>query len=445
MAANDDMLAGSQQVRGTRTPVAESSRRQHKVLFRSTQAMRIEPNVAVPGKVPQAAPRYAPNLREARFEDHDQIAELESRFGLAAKPYEEWVHLWQGNPLYRELKTDWPIGWVLEDKEGKIVGTMGNIPISYELDGRRILVASGHSWVADLPYRSASLLLLDNVIRQPHVDLYLNNTVGNSSIATVTALGCSRVPVGIWDEVAYWITNYREFFKSIVAMKDYSLAKPFAFPSWEGSWTRLKVIRARICKPLSYPLSAAAFLKDRLAKGSVRESDVEVKGCADFDDRFDSFWEESKRNNRHVLRAVRTREVLEWHFKYALLGDRLWIVTAVDGARLLAYAIFEKTSNPKSGVKQVRLVDYQSLEGSTSMLGPLLGWTLRKCRSEGVHMLEHTGGWLEKGEFIDTVAPYRRKLPIWSYFYRANNPELKELLKDRQVWAPSLFDSDATL
>ena len=396
-------------------------------------------------QVSRTKPKRAPKLREARLEDYEQIAALESRFGLTAKPYNEWVHLWQGNPVYRELKTDWPIGWVFEDQDGKIVGSVGNIPLLYELDGRRILVASSRSWVADVEYRSVSLLLLDNLIRQRQVDLFLSNTVGDKAVAAITAYGCSPIPVGIWDEVAYWITNYRGFFESIVAMKNYRLTRPFAFPSWEGSWTRLKALRARLSKPLSYPLSAAAFLKDRLAKTSVREGEVEVKLCTDFDDRFDSFWEEVKRNNRHVLLAVRTREVLEWHFKYALLGNRLWIVTAVDGPRLVAYAIFEKSVNPRSGFKQVNLVDYLSLEDGTSMLEPLLAWTLRRCRSEGVHVLEHTGRWMEKGEFIETAAPYRRKLGTWSYFYHTNNPELRVLLNSRQVWTPSLFDGDATL
>ena len=396
-------------------------------------------------QVSRTKPKRAPKLREARLEDYEQIAALESRFGLTAKPYNEWVHLWQGNPVYRELKTDWPIGWVFEDQDGKIVASVGNIPLLYELDGRRILVASSRSWVADVEYRSVSLLLLDNLIRQRQVDLFLSNTVGDKAVAAITAYGCSPISVGIWDEVAYWITNYRGFFQSIVAMKNYRLTRPFAFPSWEGSWTRLKALRARLSKPLSYPLSAAAFLKDRLAKTSVREGEVEVKLCTDFDDRFDSFWEEVKRNNRHVLLAVRTREVLEWHFKYALLGNRLWIVTAVDGPRLVAYAIFEKSVNPRSGFKQVNLVDYLSLEDGTSMLEPLLAWTLRRCRSEGVHVLEHTGRWMEKGEFIETAAPYRRKLGTWSYFYHTNNPELRVLLNSRQVWTPSLFDGDATL
>ena len=396
-------------------------------------------------QVSRTKPKRAPKLREARLEDYEQIAALESRFGLTAKPYNEWVHLWQGNPLYRELKTDWPMGWVFEDQDGKIVGSVGNIPLLYELDGRRILVASSRSWVADVEYRSVSLLLLDNLVRQRQVDLFLSNTVGDKAVAAITAYGCSRIPVGIWDEVAYWITNYRGFFESIVAMKNYRLTRPFAFPSWEGSWTRLKALRARLSKPLSYPLSAAAFLKDRLAKTSVREGEVEVKLCTDFDDRFDSFWEDVKRNNRHLLLAVRRREVLEWHFKHALLGNRLWIVTAVDGHRLVAYAIFDKSVHPRYGFKQVKLVDYQSLEDGASMLEPLLSWTLRRCRSEGVHMLEHTGRWMEKGQFIETAAPYRRKLPTWTYFYHANNPELRGLLNSRQVWTPSLFDGDATL
>jgi len=401
----------------------------------------IGPDRIVSTKIVQKETRHGPKLRNARLEDYDQIASLESRFGLAVKPYPEWVHLWQGNPVYRNLKTDWPIGWVLEDEDGKIVGSMGNIPFLYELEGRRILVASGHNWVADLAYRSASLLLLHRLITQPYVDLYLNNTVSDNSVTAVTALGCSRVPAGIWDEVGYWITNYLGCFQSIVGLKN-----PFALPLRQGSWTHLKAMWARFTKPLRDPLSGTAFLKgSHLTETSMRKSDAEVKACPDFDERFDIFWEDLKRNNPHILLAVRTREVLGWHFRHALLGNRLWIVAVVDGPRLVAYAIFNKTLNPRSGVKQVKLVDYQSLDNSTSLLEPLLAWTLSRCRSEGVHMLEHTGRWLERGEFIDTAAPYRRKLSTWQYFYRANNPELRERLSDKQAWAPSLFDSDASL
>jgi len=51
----------------------------------------------------------------------------------------------------------------------------------------------------------------------------------------------------------------------------------------------------QLSKPLSYPLAAAAFLKDHLAKTSLRKGDVEVKACSNFDDRFDIFWEDLKK------------------------------------------------------------------------------------------------------------------------------------------------------
>ena len=76
---------------------------------------------------------------------------------------------------------------------------------------------------------------------------------------------------------------------------------------------------------------------------------------------------------------------------------------------------------------------------------PLLSWALSKCRDEGIHVLEHFGRWLEKGEALDGIAPYRRKLPTWIFVYRANAPGLAERLADRRVWAPSLFDGDASL
>lgn len=391
-----------------------------------------------PANVMQTQSSLGARVREAQFEDYEQIRSLESRFGLAVKSHDAWVHLWKGNPLYRELKPDWPIGWVLENGDGKIVGSMGNIPLWYEFDGRRVIVASGRHWVADPAYRSVAIVLLHNLISQRRIDLYLNTTVSDVSVPAVVALGCSRAPAGVWDEVAYWITNYSGCLKSVMVARN-----SFASPLWKGSWTHLKAIGTQL-SGLPIRLCSAAALKNRLRKKAVLKPDIEVVACAEFDDRFDRFWEELRGKNRQVLLAVRSRESLEWHFKQAAEENRLWITTIVDGSRLIAYAIFCKVSNLSTGIKQVKLVDYQSLDNRPTMLEPILAWTLEKCRSEGIHMLEHTGRWLEKGEFFD-AAPYRRKLPAWQYFYRVHNPTLGQQLGNKHTWAPSLFDGDATL
>jgi hypothetical protein len=137
--------------------------------------------------------------------------------------------------------------------------------------------------------------------------------------------------------------------------------------------------------------------------------------------------------------------MLEWHYKYALLNRRLWILTVDDGSRLVAYATFERKDKPQLGLKRMSLVDFQSLNGSTALLLPLLSRAAKKCRDEGIHVLESVGRWLEPGELLRKIAPYRRKLPAWSYFYRANDPTLAESLRERRAWSPFLFDGDASL
>ena len=373
---------------------------------------------------PRKKTARGPKLREASFKDYEQIALLESRYGLGtleSKSYDKWIHLWQGNPLYRELQPGWSIGWVLEDEGRRIVGSMANIPLPYEFEGKRILAATGRGWVVETEYRAASLVLLDRVINQRGVDLYVNNTVGDHSLAGVSFFNCARVPVGAWDECRFWITNHRSFMEGLLNMKNYPLARP-----------------------LSYPLSAAVSLKDRLTKKALRAGDVEVKACLAFDGRFDIFWEDLRGKNPHLLLAVRTREALEWHFKHALLDNRVWMVTVPDGPRLAGYAIFVRADHHTLGFKRVRLVDFQSLDGSAALLTPMLCWAARKCRDEGIHMLEILGRYLDEKDLVST-ASYRRKLSSWTYFYRANNPELAARLTDQRAWAPSWFDGDASL
>jgi hypothetical protein len=367
-------------------------------------------------------PRRGSTFRGASFEDYEQIGRLGVRYGLRAKSYEQWSHLWLGNPVYRDVHSHWSIGWVLEDEKRRIVGSISNIPLSYEFGGKRLLAASGHAWVVEPEYRSAGLLLLDYVINQRGVDLFVNTTNSAAGTSAVNALQCLRVPVGVWDESAFWITHCHGFAQSFLRFKNYPLAKP-----------------------LSYPLSAAVFLRDQLTKTGLRGGDFEVKACTAFDERFDDFWADLKRRNPHMLLAVRTREVLEWHYRNLLLSRRLWIATIVDGCRLVAYAVFDRRDKSHIGLKRVRLVDFQSLDSGPGLLLPLLSWAVKRCRAEGIHVLEYFGRWLEKGEVLDAIVPHRRKLPSWIFVYRANEPGLAESLRDGRVWAPTLFDGDASL
>ena len=112
---------------------------------------------------------------------------------------------------------------------------------------------------------------------------------------------------------------------------------------------------------------------------------------------------------------------------------------------MVAYAIFDRRDSAKYRLKRMRLVDYQSLDGSDEFLGALLSWALARCRSTGIHMLENVGRWLEDGEMVAISAPYRDALCAWSYFYRTENAHLTAGLQSRYAWSPTLFDGNASL
>ena len=364
-----------------------------------------------------------PRFREATFEDYPQIAALESRYGLLPKNYEEWKHLWTQNPLWCRFK-QWPIGWVCENEHDEIVGSIGNIPLQYEFDHRPVVVATSRGLVVDEGYRPYCFPLLASFFGQSNVDLFLNTTVNDKADKLQELFHASRVPAGTWNRSAFWITNYRGFTASLLASKG-----------------------VRGSRALSYPGSAGLFIRDTFSGKSLRiqHDGLETQFCAEFDDRFDRLWERIRNSASRRLLAVRTCEVLQWHFQQALTANRAWVVTVNGGPGLSGYGIFCREDNPATGLKRVRLVDFQCLDGHTYLLRPILFRGLERCQNECIHMLEVIGFSSHKQRIIEGIAPNYRELSSWRYFYKASKPYLAAGLADAKVWDPTCFDGDSSL
>jgi hypothetical protein len=378
---------------------------------------------------PTFAPESIPTLkigvrvRESSFEDYPRIAQLHVRNQLPIKPYEDWASLWSCNPVYKRIEGWRPVGWVLETDDGEIVGSVGNIPLGYCFQGRELRAAAPCSWVVDSPYRRYSMLLLDRFTRQEDVDLVVCTTVSANAEPAMKAFQWSRAPVGSWHKADFWITNYRGFVESALS-------------------TRSKAI----ARAVSYPLSVALFCRDLFKRGlRGSESTPEIELCMTFDSRFDEFWKELRRQNPNVLLAVRDVETLAWHFRDSLLRQGVRILAASKGARLVGYAVFDRQDSASYGLKRARLVDFQALDGSASVLSSALSWMLRESRAQGLHSLEIVGCWLQRPGLPQIAAPYRRTLPSSTYYYKAIDGDLCEALQDPAVWAPSSYDGDASL
>ena len=172
--------------------------------------------------------------------------------------------------------------------------------------------------------------------------------------------------------------------------------------------------------------------------------DLEVRREHIFDARFDDFWEKLA-SRRRMLLGVRSHEVLDWHFGPSLQRGDVWLLTIPDGSRLAAYGIFQRRDDPRSGLKRIRLVDFQILSDEAGCLTAILIEALRLARQGRIHVLEKVGRNVEGTRLLDYYAPYTRKLNAWPFFFHAPDPELHITLQEPDVWSPSSFDGDASL
>lgn len=367
-----------------------------------------------------------PKLREARFEDHAQVVALAEKYDLHIEDYPAWTHLWVNNPAYRELKGQVPIGWVLETAGGAVSGYLGNVPLNYEFEGKRLLAATTRAWVVDIPYRSFSPLLLGTYFQQADVDLFLSTTVNAQSAPAYRIFEGIPVPQGAWDRTIFWVTHYQGFVESYLRQKNQGMAKP-----------------------LSYPLAMGLFLGDRMKRNRLRGDGkiVNVLSCTSFDDRFEAFWAALRQKKSSLLLAVRSREALDWHFRFALQQNRAWIYIVEGNSGLSAYSVFLRHDYGQIGLTRVRLVDFQCLEQERTpdLLTAMLHAARDRCQNESIHMLELVGMDPILERRLQRASPHRRDLASWLYFYKAGNAALAEKLKDSAVWEPSLFDGDSSI
>lgn len=361
-------------------------------------------------------------IRQTRFDDYRGIGSLLSRQGLPIRAYADWAHLWTGNPIYNCIP-DWPIGWIVE-AENEIVGYLGNIPLKYDYAGRNLVGAASYGLAVDPNYRNYSLPLIGRFYRQSQAELLLNTTANSQAAPVYRMFRANQVPVGDWNRAVYWITNYRGFMDRVLSTKKVPMASVF-----------------------SIPVGGCMRLKDSIINRKATAPSNSCRVCTRdyFDERFDTFWNEAVKQSCGRLMATRSREILDWHFRCDISSGKAWLATVEDKHALIAYAVFCRQDSLGFGLTRVRLVDFQTLSGRTELLIPLIAWGLDRCRKQRVHMLEAIGFAHRKKEILEGLAPYRRELPSWLYFYKANSATLAQALFDPQVWDPSCFDGDSSL
>jgi hypothetical protein len=171
-----------------------------------------------------------------------------------------------------------------------------------------------------------------------------------------------------------------------------------------------------------------------------------VREVESFDSRFDAFWNELRQGSPKLL-SWRDAETLNWHFKYALAAKRARILTLEARGKTIAYAVLYRQDKSDLALKRYRLADFQCLENSEMKhaAAAFLGYTLKLCRKEGVHLVEAIGFAPEKRAVFENFAPLKRKMEAWPFYFKSREAEIETALAAATAWDPSGYDGDGSL
>jgi len=346
--------------------------------------------------------------------DLEAVNAVGTRNGFPRFDPEERRRWLRAHPFRKECE-DIPFGWVLEDDARGIIGTFTNVPMIYELDGKRLRAALASSWAVDGSYRSASLLLAFAYLNQKSVDLCLNGDANPAASRVMDALKVFRVPVEDGDAALYWIVRARAFAAFALRRKRIPGASALAFP-------------------------VAPFLRIFEAfQGKRRGPGSDVRRLDGFGDAFDALWNEVRKSPGR-LRAVRTSAVLDWRYGRAVKKGIAILLGLFEENRLRGYAVLMPNAGGRLDLKTYILADIQMIGDPQTGVSDLLRAAIREAREDGREALRWQGGGGEARAAARSLRPWSHHLPAWPAFYKSVNPGLAPDLSRPECWDLSPFD-----
>jgi hypothetical protein len=354
-------------------------------------------------------------VRTASLDDLDAVRAVSVRNGLSGFDCEERRRWWLSHPFQKEFDGV-PIGWVLENSDGKIVGTFSNVHMMYEIDGQRFKCGIAGSWGVDAEYRSASLLLAASFFSQKGVDICFNGSASSVSSRLMPVMRAKKFEAADYDVSYLWITGHQSFAEAVLRKKNVPGAEV-------------------VSRAAGLVLSAA----DRWTV-KCRSHNCSVKELGGFGEEFDYLWKTLSRKGR-CFRGVRSAAALEWRFGEGLRTKHAIVLGATKNGKLSGYVVLCEKSREHLKLKEFVIKDLQVVDDSPELILDLLSAAIEVTRERGLDALEFQGWNAAKRKAALALRPRAYRYPVWPLYYTAINPELISTLACAEALDCSPFDA----
>ncbi len=399
---------------------------------------------------------YVVGFREVRWDDREQIYGLQKKLGLDADSPEDWERIWKNNPQRRD---DVPMGWVLETGP-KIVGFLGNVPLTYDFNGTAISAVAARGWVVEPEYRQHTLKLILRYLGQKNIDILLNSSSNDIAFKIFQGLGAQLVPVKTYASVMFWIINAAGFVRSVFRKMNFKggvgsfvtfvvsyVVYVFLQPLLWIVKTRLSRRRAKLFRGPKVLSGTNLLLETNAALSATKtleEFAIKILEPHQVGAEFDGLWVKKKAERPRFL-ADRSAHQIRWHF-----GRRdasVTIIACYRGGELFGYAACVEKKSESLGFRRLQIADFIVLNddaAATELLLVEAYFLARKKKVDALELVALTASIRTMAGKMGALS--RRSFPTPFTYKIINRQKLSpQTLVDPKTWYTSLYDGDGTL
>jgi hypothetical protein len=358
-------------------------------------------------------------LRIATYEDYDQIRDLHLKNDIKILKENNWINFWKQNPLLKKFDNNYPIGWVLTEKE-KIVGYLGNIVKEYYHLNKLFIVACSHAWIVDKKYKLESLTLINIFFSQKNIDVFITTTPNKTAEKLFLRYGAKVIPLKNYNENLFLILNTEKFVDSFTKYK--------------------KLLSNKILKLLILNLFKITMTnKINFWKKFIQKRKINLHYT--FDKSFEYFWNEYKNKNDKFIQS-KSPNWLNWHIDN--LKDA-WVISISENDKIKGYALCSQRNNETYDLKRISIIDVVTIGDDVDIYPSLIKGCIEESYKRGYHVIDMIGTGRKKKKMFANFKTFKRTVPNFLFYYYSKDLALSNLLVNEIKWDPTLLDGDSFL
>lgn len=357
-------------------------------------------------------------IRKVYIKDFKKIDKLFKNNNLKFISHNTWKTIWK-SPYPIKKKPTWTLGWVFLNNNKNIVGYIGNYPAIYIFKKRQIICSILNSWVVEKKFRSLSVLLMKEFLKQNSSNFILSTTTSDVAANIMEKFDFKAFPEKKMKHSLFFILNTKKFVN---------------FYMQKFKFFNNNILVIILSKLFNFILgNKINYWKKNMNVNSIKKINK-------FDKKYELFWKSYIDECNNKMTLSRNSKWQNWRFQNLIKEKKAFILVLKKNKKIVGYSCCKIIK--KGPYKVAKLIDIITLDNSKDVFIKLIKTNILEAEKIQCIYFEYRNFSKENFELVSQLKPFNISLKSNSFFYKKNDRKIKNKYKESNIWQPSNLDGD---